>query len=95
MAIDDWKPTQRRFQQRRKTQQQQEQPMEDTPPNFEALMNGEPAVGLKIIMEDLAIRLLRQGVRPSVIQGINIAMQIAYRLGEKAGGLSLLEEDGE
>jgi anaerobic glycerol-3-phosphate dehydrogenase len=68
--------------------------MEDVP-NFEALLEGDPAEGLKEIMQDLEKRLLKQGVKPHSLMGIRIAMQIAYRLGEKAGGLTLLENDNQ
>lgn len=62
-------------------------------PDFGELLDGDPEKGLAILMEDLSMRLKRQGVKPNSIKGIHIAMQIAYRLGERAAALEMVEKE--
>jgi hypothetical protein len=62
-------------------------------PDFETLLNGDPVLGFSIIMDDLTMRLKQQGVKPNSLKGIHIAMQIAYRLGERAGALAVLKDE--
>lgn len=54
-------------------------------PDFETILTGDPEQGLRTIMQDLERRLTQQGVKPNSLEGIRIVVQIAYRLGERAG----------
>jgi hypothetical protein len=54
-------------------------------PDFDAVIHGDPERALRIIMDDLCKRLRSQGVKDHSIEGVKIAMGIAYRVGERAG----------
>jgi hypothetical protein len=62
---------------------------EDDLTNFQAILSGDPKTGLAFIIDDLTKRLLRQGVKPHSLQGIRVALHIAYRLGERSGLLTV------
>lgn len=44
-----------------------------------------PEHGFKTIYNDLETRLRARGLNENAMEGIRIAMQIAFRLGERAG----------
>jgi adenylylsulfate kinase-like enzyme len=52
---------------------------------FGTIMTGDPARGFETILKDLFKRLRQQGVQQHSLDGVSIAMHIAYRLGERAG----------
>jgi predicted metal-dependent phosphotriesterase family hydrolase len=59
----------------------------DDLPDFTKMMTGPPQEGLKIITEDLIKRLKRQGLKEQSVEGITVAMRIAFKLGENSGAL--------
>ena len=50
---------------------------------FTDILDDDPDRALQTITDDLCMRLRQQGCKAHSIEGVQIAMQIAYRLGER------------
>lgn len=56
-------------------------------------LGDDPPNDLKVIMRDLFAELLRRGVAAQQVKGVEIALKIAFVLGEKNAALRIAREE--